>query len=220
MTNMNFEQARHNMLEQQIRPWEVLDQRILDLIARSPREDYVPEEFRNLAFVDMAIPLGHGQVMMEPKVEARLLQELDITPHDKILEVGTGSGYVTSLLASLGHHVHSVEIFPEFTERAKAKLEAHGITNVTLEVGDAARGWDLHAPYDVIFITGSLPLLPVRFRQSLNPGGRLVAIVGEAPVMEAMYIRRHDNNYWSEISLFETVLPPLINAEEPAKFVF
>ncbi|HLQ24557.1 MAG TPA: protein-L-isoaspartate O-methyltransferase [Acidiferrobacterales bacterium] len=220
MSEMNFEVARFNMVEQQIRTWEVLDPRVLELVGRMPREDFVPPVYRKLAFADMNIPLGHGQVMMPPKVEARMLQELEISPEDKILEVGTGSGYMTALLASFGAHLYSVEIIPEFSTQAAAKLAALHINNVTLEVGDAARGWDRHPPYDVIAITGSLPTLPDSFRNSLKVGGRLFAIVGQSPIMEAKLIRRVDEVSWSEASLFETALPPLQNALEPGKFVF
>ncbi|MDR9437664.1 MAG: protein-L-isoaspartate O-methyltransferase, partial [Thiohalophilus sp.] len=160
MAQMNFEQARLNMIEQQIRPWEVLDQQVLDLLIEVPREDFVPPEFRKLAFTDMNIPLGHDEVMMSPKFEARMLQGLTVRPDDTILEVGTGSGYVTALLARLGKHVYSVDLHGDFVEAAQAKLNAHNIHNVTLDVGDAAHGWDKHAPYDVICITGSLPILP------------------------------------------------------------
>ena len=217
---MNFEVARFNMVQQQIRTWDVLDPRVLDLVGKMPREDFVLPAYRKLAFVDMNIPLGHGQVMMAPKVEARLLQELEISPEDKILEVGTGSGYMTALLAAFGAQVHSVEIIPEFSTQAAAKLAAHQISNITLEVGDAARGWGRHGPYDVIAITGSLPILPDSFRNSLKVGGRLIAIVGQSPVMEAKLIRRVSQASWSETSLFETSLPPLRNALEPSKFVF
>jgi len=217
---MNFETARFNMVQQQIRTWDVLDPRVLDLVGKMPREDFAPPAYRKLAFVDMNIPLGHGQVMMAPKVEARLLQELEISPEDKILEVGTGSGYMTALLAAFGAHVHSVEIIPEFSTQAAAKLAAHQISNITLEVDDAARGWGRHGPYDVIAITGSLPILPDSFRNSLKVGGRLIAIVGQSPVMEAKLIRRVSQTSWSEASLFETSLPPLRNALEPGKFVF
>ena len=217
---MNFEIARHNMVEQQIRPWDVSDDRVLELIARAPREDYVPAPYRNIAFADLNIPLGHGEVMMSPKLEARLLQALEIAPTDKILEIGTGSGYLTTLLASLGRHVVSVEIRPEFTVEAAAKLGRHGVRNITLETGDAARGWDRQQPYDAIIITGSLPILPEAFRQSLAPGGRLIAIVGQSPAMEVIRLRRVDAVAFREDSLFETDLPPLRNAIEPAKFVF
>ena len=208
------------MLEQQIRPWEVLDERVLNLLARSPRENYVPEKYRLLAFADLNLPLGRGQVMMSPKLEARLLQELELNPKDAVLEIGTGTGYMTSLLASLGRHVYSVEIIPEFSRHAESKLAEHGIENITLEVGDGAQGWDRHGPYDAIIVTGSMPVLPNTIRESLAPDGRLVAIVGQSPAMEAKLIRRMRPDGWSETSLFETVLPPLINAKAPSKFVF
>jgi protein-L-isoaspartate(D-aspartate) O-methyltransferase len=217
---LDLEVARRNMVLQQVRPWDVLDQRVLDLIARAPREDYVPAGLRNLAYVDMNIPLGGGQVMMAPKYEARLLQELEIKPTDKVLEIGTGTGYLTSLLAALGKHVYSVDIDPAFTRAAGERLAAHGIQNVTLETGDAANGWDKHAPYDVIIITGSLPSIPQSFRTSLAPGGRLAAIVGDSPAMDAVLVRRVDVNNFSQTAVFETDLPRLANAHEPAKFVF
>jgi len=216
---MNTELARFNMVEQQIRTWDVLDPRILELVAHAPREEYVPLALRKLAFADMSLPLAHGQVMMQPKFEARLLQELGIKPSDKILEIGTGSGFLTSLLASLGRHVHSVDIFPDFSREALEKLARFGHKNVTLEVGDAAAGWDKHGPYDVIALTGSVPVLPASFKASLTPGGRLFAIVGNAPVMEAMLMHKIDNGF-SEKVLFETDLPALVNANAPAKFVF
>jgi protein-L-isoaspartate(D-aspartate) O-methyltransferase len=220
MTSLNFDAARTSMILNQMRAWHVHDDRVLDLITRMPRQDYVPATSRNLAYVDMNIPLGHGEVMMTPKTEARLVQELEIDPKDKILEIGTGSGYVTALLANLGRHVVSVEIRPEFTTEAATKLARHGIRNITLEVGDGARGWDRQKPYDVILITGSLPILPEAFRDSLAPGGRMIAIVGQSPVMEVKRIRRLDAHVFTEDSLFDTDLPPLQNAIEPARFVF
>jgi protein-L-isoaspartate(D-aspartate) O-methyltransferase len=220
MNAMNIELARHNMVEQQIRTWDVLDPRVLDLVARAPREDYVPAPYRNLAFADLNLPIGAGEVMMTPKLEARLLQALDIRPQDKMLEIGTGSGYLTSLLAALGHHVVSVEIIPELARAAGEKLAANGVHNVTLEIGDGARGWDKQAPYDVIVITGSLPVLPENFQHNLAPGGRLSAIVGKSPAMEALLIRRLNERHFETRSLFETDLPPLRNAYEPARFVF
>lgn len=208
------------MIEQQIRPWEVLDQRVLDLVAATPREQFVPEQYRNLAFADVNLPLGEGEVMMQPKAEARLLQALQVRPEDVVLEVGTGSGYVTACLAKLARHVYSVEIRPEFSSAAAARLDALGISNVSLETGDAAQGWDRHAPYDVIAVTGSLPLPPSAFEQQLAPGGRLFVIVGEAPAMEACLITRVGDTDWTRDGLFETVLPPLRNAPERPKFVF
>ncbi len=219
MNALNVELARLNMVESQVRTWDVTDPRVLELVARAPREDYVPAQYRSLAFVDMALPLGHGQVMMAPKLEARLLQALDIGLRDKILEVGTGSGFMTSLLAALGAHVVSVEIIPEFSQEAARKLEVHGVKNVTLEVGDAANGWTRSAPYDVILITGSLPVLPESFAQSLAPHGRMIAIVGTSPAMEVKLIRRLDGTLRAT-SLFETDIPPLTNARAPSAFRF
>lgn len=217
---MNVEQARFNMVEQQIRPWEVLDQQVLDLLFKVKREEFVPPQYRSLAFVDMEIPLGHGEKMLAPKIEARLLQELAIRPGDRILEVGTGSGYMTALLASLGGHVDSVDIVPEFIQSAGPKLAAHNITNVTLETGDAARGWNKQAPYDAIVLTGSVPILPDAFKQGLASGGRLIAIVGEPPVMEVLLITRVGENAFSSMGLFETCVAPLRNALQPERFVF
>ena len=217
---MNFEQARFNMVEQQIRTWAVLDQRVLDLLLTVPREEFVPERFRKLAFSDICIPLGHGEVMMPPKVEARLLQALDIQPSDRILEIGTGSAYLTALLASLGKRVISVEIEPEFARTAEPKLAARGIGNVKIEVGDGAYGWEREAPYDVIAVTGSVPLLTDHFQRQLAIGGRLFVIVGESPVMEARLITRVDDHQWVQESLFETDLPALKGAPHPQRFVF
>lgn len=212
--------ARYNMIEQQIRPWDVLDQHVLDLMAAVPREDFVPEAFRDLAYADYAIPIGHGQVMMHPKVEGRLLQALSIDGTDCVLEVGTGSGYLTALLARAARHVYSVDIHPEFVEQAEEKLAIHGIHNVTLEVGDASKGWPAHAPYDAIVLGGSVPEVPEAFLQSLNRGGRLFAVIGTPPVMEAVLIRRTGEGQWSREPLFETDLPPLINAPARPLFVF
>jgi protein-L-isoaspartate(D-aspartate) O-methyltransferase len=220
MQQTDLERARFNMVEQQIRTWEVLDQRVLDLLFRVPREQFVPEPYRALAFADMEIPIGHGEKMLQPKLEARMLQELALNPTDRVLEVGTGSGYMTALLASLGGHVYSVDIVAEFTRTAAVKLAAHGIANVTLETGDAARGWDSRAPYDAIVLTGSVPVLADAFEASLTPGGRLLAVVGEDPVMEARLITRVAAGASSTVTLFETCIPPLRNAPRAAKFVF
>jgi len=217
---IDIERARFNMVEQQIRPWEVLDQQVLDLLFEVRREEFVPAQYRNLAFADMEIPLGFGEKMLAPKIEARMLQELAIKPTDRILEVGTGSGYMTALLARRGAHVYSVEIVPDLSAQAMPKLNAHGITNVTLEVGDAARGWAKHAPYDVIVLTGSVPVLAEEFERELNPGGRLLAVVGEAPVMEARLVRCAGAGACSALELFETCVPPLRNAPQPPRFVF
>jgi protein-L-isoaspartate(D-aspartate) O-methyltransferase len=220
MTDVNFEAARKHMVESQIRTWDVMDQHILDLVARSPRQDFVPPEHRNLAYADLNIPLGNGIVMMSPRLEARLLQALDVQPKDKVLEVGTGSGYLTWLLANLGSHVYSVEIDPAMAEAAAKRLDAHGIRNVSIGIGDGASGWETNAPFDAIIITGSLPILPEGFARSLAAGGRLVAIIGTGPVMEAIRITRTGENSWTRESLLETSLPALKNARAPSRFVF
>jgi protein-L-isoaspartate(D-aspartate) O-methyltransferase len=219
MSEMNIEQARFNMIEQQIRPWEVLDQKVLNIIADVPREEFVPATYMNLAFTDMCVPIGYNEVMMAPKLEARMLQSLDIQPQESVLEVGTGTGYVTTLLAKLARHVYSIDIHEEFVAAARGKLASDGTVNVTIEQGDAAQGWERHAPYNVIALTGSVPLLPKAFQESLAIGGRLFAIVGDAPVMEARLITRVGQNEYQEQNLFETDLPPLRNALQPNRFV-
>jgi len=217
---MGLEQARFNMIEQQIRPWDVLDAEILGLMSRLPRDHFVDEIHRRLAYADTAIPLGMNEYMMHPKVEARMLQALEVHPTDRILEVGTGSGYVTALLAKLGYHVRSVDIHAAFTELAGQRLKKLGIGNISLETGDASHGWTPDSLYDVVAITGSLPVLPESYKHILNRGGRLFVVLGQAPVMEATLIRRTGNNEWSSEGLFETYLPPLLNAETPDAFVF
>jgi protein-L-isoaspartate(D-aspartate) O-methyltransferase len=216
----DLEQARFNMIEQQVRTWEVLDQRVLDTMNRIPRENFVPEHYRSLAFVDTEIPIGHDQVMMAPKVEGRLLQALNITPQDSILEIGTGSGYLTACLASLGKHVTSIDIVPDFTTAAAARLDEQGISNVTLETADVANGINTSEQYDVIAVTGSLPLLQKQFHESLKIGGRLFVITGKLPIMEALLITRVNENNWSQESLFETCIAPLEHASRPQGFVF
>lgn len=218
MNQLNVEQARFNMIEQQIRPWDVLDPQVLEVLASTPREAFVPAAHRALAFSDISIPLGHDQYMMPPRVEGRLLQALAIGPDDSILEIGTGSGYVTACLARLGKQVTSVDIVPEFTEQARAKLAAHGINNVALDTRDAARGWDHRERFDVIAVTGSLPALHEGFHESLNIGGRLFVVAGEPPIMEALLITRISEREWTTESLFETSLPPLLNATAPSAF--
>ncbi len=221
---IDIERARFNMVEQQIRTWEVLDQQVLDLLFAVRREDFVAPQYRSLAFVDMEIPLADnaptGERMLAPKLEARMLQELAVKPTDRILEVGTGSGYMTALLAKRGAHVTSVEINPAYSAVAATRLSAHGIANVTLEVGDAARGWSKHAPYDVIVLTGSVPVLAGEFQQSLKPGGRLLAIVGEAPAMQARLTTCAGGGAYDSVSLFETCIAALRNAPQPERFVF
>jgi protein-L-isoaspartate(D-aspartate) O-methyltransferase len=217
---MNFEQARSNMVEQQIRPWEVLDQAVLDLLYAVPREDFVPSAYRTLAFTDMEIPIGEGEKMMAPKIEARLLQALAPHKTERVLEVGTGSGYLTALLAHRAAHVHSVEIRPALAAFGRANLERHGADNVTLEIGDAARGWPTRAPYDVIALTGSTPVLPRALLEQLSPGGRLFAVVGEGPVMVAQLVTCSAPGAYRSVELFDTVLAPLVNAEQLPRFRF
>ncbi len=217
---IDFERARFNMVEQQIRPWEVLDQQVLDLLLSVRREDFVPRQYRNLAFADLEIPIGFGKKMLAPKVEARMLQALALRPTDRVLEVGTGSGYMTALLARSAAHVYSVEIIPELSAQAAALLAEQKIANVTLEVGDAARGWSKHAPYDAIVFSGSVPVLADEFQRSLNPGGRLVTVVGDAPVMQARLITCTGGGAYNSAGLFETCIPPLQNAPQPERFRF
>jgi len=217
---MNLEETRFNMVAQQIRTWNVLDDSVLDLLYKIRREEFVLPANRAMAFVDMETPLGHGQVMLAPKMEARILQELHVQKTDKILEVGSGSGYLTALLAEKGAHVYSVEIVPELKAMAENNLRTHGITNVTIEQGDAAQGWSKHEPYDVIVLTASTPVLPETFLKSLNPGGRLFAIVGEDPVMEALLINCTAPGEFKTTKLFETCTAPFINALQPARFTF
>ena len=221
---MNLEQARTNMVEQQIRTWEVLDQDVLDLLYIVPREEFVPQKHRALAFSDMEIPLEEGvkagQRMWQPKMEARVLQELGVRKSDRVLEVGTGSGYLTALLSHRAAQVCSVEINPALAAFGRGNLERHGADNIALEIGDAARGWAARAPYDVIVLTGSTPLLPAGVVEQLAPGGRLFAVVGEAPAMTARLVVSSGPNAWHSNDLFETVIAPLANAEHPSRFRF
>jgi len=220
MNPTETEQARFNMIEQQIRPWDVLDQRVLDVMNSIPREQFVPESYRSLAFADTSIPLGHSQVMMTPRLEGRLLQSLAIKPEDDVLEIGTGSGYLTACLASLGRHVTSIDIMPDFTTAAGAVLAALNIRNVTLETADAAAGIEGEERYDAIAVTGSLPLLQQQFQRNLEIGGRLFIITGTLPIMEARLITRIDEHNWASECLLETCLPPLLNATVPQAFIF
>ncbi len=220
MAEMNLEHARFNMIQQQIRPWEVLDDQVLGILDQVSRDRFVPEAFRGLAFADASIPLGNDQVMMPPRIEAKLLQALAIQPTDRILEVGTGSGFLTACLATLGEYVVSVDIYTEFTQEASAKLREAGIQNVTLVTGDAANGWHDQGPYDAIAITGALCLMPEEYKRQLKVGGRLFAVVGTSPVRQALLITRTGDDQWATETLFETDLPELINAPRPQAFTF
>ena len=221
---MNFDQARFNMVEQQIRTWDVLDKDVLDLLYVVPREDFVPAAYRTLAFTDMEIPIGDASAsterMMTPKMEARIVQEVALKKSDRVLEVGTGSGYLSALLAHLTAHVHSVEVNARIAEFGRANLSRHGVDNITLETGDAARGWSRHAPYDVVVLTGSTPVIPATLLEQLAPGGRLFAVTGNAPVMVAKLVTCSAAGVFAEVELFDTVIAPLINAEQPSRFEF
>lgn len=217
---MDYENARHLMVEQQIRPWDVLDQAVLNLLYKVKREDFVPPVYRSLAFVDTAIPLGHGESMWEPKVEARVLQALAIKPSERVLEVGTGSGYLTALLANLAMQVVSIDIVPEFCDEAEKKIKAHGLENVVVKTGDAARDWAEDGQFDVIILTGSTPVLPDAYLARLKPGGRLFAIVGEAPAMQARLVTKMGQDATRTDVLFETSVKSLLHALEPERFVF
>ena len=216
---MNFERARFNMVEQQIRPWEVLDRSVLDLMERAPRDAFAPEEYRRLAYADVAVPIGEGEVMLPPRVEGRLLQALRIGAEDRVLEVGAGSGFLTWLLAQRAAHVTGVELRPALAERARANLAAHGAGNATVEIGDGRHGWARGAPYDAIVVGGSLPAPEPAFEEQLAIGGRLFVVVGAAPAMEAMLVHRTGEREWIRESIFETVLPPLAGVEAPRRFV-
>jgi protein-L-isoaspartate(D-aspartate) O-methyltransferase len=217
---MNFEQARFNMVEQQIRPWEVLDPEVLGLLFEVKRELFVPAPHAALAFADMEIPIGHGEAMMQPKVEARILQELAVRPEESVYEVGTGSGYLTALLARRARQVTSAEIHSDLHQFAAANLARCGAANVTLLQGDSARAPLSESAFDVIVLTGSTPVLPQAFLDRLNPGGRLFAVVGELPVMKAMIVSRGAGGAVSRTEVFETLLKPLVNAQVPARFRF
>jgi protein-L-isoaspartate(D-aspartate) O-methyltransferase len=217
---MNFEQARFNMIEQQIRTWDVLDRDVLSLLTIVKRENFVPTVYRNLAFSDLEIPLPQGQRMLSPKVEARVLQELAVKKYETVLEIGTGSGYMAALLAHGTRSVLSVEIVPELAEFARRNLSAHGVSNVEVVEGDGSRGWADAGPYDVICVSGGLPILPQELLEQLKVGGRLAVFVGTAPVMEAQIITRFSEQEYRIADVFETYVEPLINAVEPPRFKF
>ena len=220
MTAFDPDRARHNMIEQQIRPWEVMDQRVLDVLQAVPREAFVPGGYRGLAFADIEVPMGHGEVMLAPKIEAKLLQALAIQPTDRVLEVGTGSGYLTACLARLGGHVVTIDLHADFTEQARGRLTELGIGNVEYLTGDVFATELAGAPFDAIAVTGSLPLPSDRLEGLLNDGGRLFAVVGEPPAQEAQLVTRVREGVLRRENLFETVIPPLQNAPRPEAFVF
>lgn len=217
---MNFEQARFNMVEQQIRPWEVLDGKVLALLESIHREDFVPVRFRKLAFADIAVPLQCGQEMMRPKIEARMLQALNLDADETVLEIGTGSGFITACLASLAKRVVSVEIYEELHEEAVFKLQDKKISNVELFTGDVMAGWQPEQAHDVVVVTGSVPEVPEQFQGWVNPGGRLFVVTGESPAMDMRLLTRLNSTEWKEESLLETDLPRLVNSSPPPEFEF
>lgn len=220
MSSSNLEQARHNMVEQQVRPWDVLDPKILRILDETPREAYVPEAYRALAYADTAIPLGNGHFMMHPIVEGRMMQALDIQPTDKVLEIGTGSGYVTACMAQLASHVDSIEIDPALSETAAGNLQQQNIYNVSLSVGDGVKDFDETRKYDAICITGSLVNMLDQYKNALTLGGRLFVILGEAPIMQAHLFTRTGEQAWADQILFDTVEKALVHGEKPRQFVF
>jgi protein-L-isoaspartate(D-aspartate) O-methyltransferase len=217
---MNIEQARFNMIEQQIRPWNVLDQDVLDLLMVVKREQYVPEAHKALAFADTEIPLPGGEAMFTPKLEARILQDLAVKKHENVLEIGAGSGYMAALLAHKARHVTTVEILPELKAMAEKNLANAGVSNVTVELGNGAAGWTKGAPFDVIVISGALEVLPEAFLKQVKVGGRIAAIIGKAPVMSVEIITRVSDTAYDTVKSFETNVKPLVDAPRPSQFTF
>ena len=211
--------ARRQMIEQQVRAWEVLDPRVLEALQQVPREEYVPGAYREMAFADTAVPLGHGQSMLSPMLEGRILQALEIQPHEYALEVGTGSGFFAACIGRLARSVRTIDLFADFTGAARAAFERTGMHNVVAATADAMQLAERET-YDVIALTGSLPVYVERFEQALRIGGRLFVAVGSGPLLEGLRVTRTGPSDWSRETLFETGMPALINAPEPSRFVF
>ena len=217
---MNIEQARFNMIEQQIRPWDVLDAGVLSLLAIVRREDFMPAAYKALAFVDAEVPLGQGQVMLAPRLEARLLQEAQVQRHERVLEIGAGSGFMAALLAHRAQSVISLDIVPELAAMASAHLRRAGVRNASVRELDGARGLPGEGPFDVIMLSGSVPEVPTVLLDQLKIGGRLLAIVGQQPMMRAMRITRQSDTALLSEELFDTVAPRLTGFAEPTRFAF
>lgn len=220
MTTMNIEQARFNMIEQQIRPWDVLDLEVLGLLSIVKRENFVPAAYRDLAFADLELPLPGGHKMLFPRVEARVLQELAVKKHESVLLIGAGSGYLAALFAARAQHVTAVDIDPAIAKLAEDNLRNNGVTNAEVVLGDGSRGWPAKAPYDVICVAGGLPVVPQEMLEQLKTGGRLSAFVGGRPVMKAQVITRIDDKQYRVADVFETYVDHLVNAIEPSRFKF
>ncbi|HEY9541465.1 MAG TPA: protein-L-isoaspartate O-methyltransferase [Luteimonas sp.] len=218
MSTMDYTKARETMVEQQVRPWDVLDVRVLDVLVRLPREAFVPETHRALAYADIELPLGHGERMMKPVVEGRALQALELQPGDEVLEIGTGSGFLAACLGRLARDVVSIERHADFVDLARARLQAQGIANVAVEVADAMT-WNTDRRFDAICVTGAVAAVPSRFLQWLRPGGRMFVVRGNPPVMDAALLHQDVNGIRSE-SLFETEIPYLVGAAPVPAFVF
>ncbi|KVD26336.1 protein-L-isoaspartate O-methyltransferase [Burkholderia ubonensis] len=217
---MNIEQARFNMIEQQIRPWDVLDLEVLGLLSIVKRENFVPAAYRDLAFADLELPLPGGHKMLFPRVEARVLQELAVKKHENVLLIGAGSGYLAALFAARAQHVTAVDIDPVVAKLAEDNLRNNGVTNAEVVLGDGSRGWPAKAPYDVICVAGGLPVVPQEMLEQLKTGGRLSAFVGGRPVMKAQVITRIDDKQYRVADVFETYVDHLVNAIEPSRFKF
>ncbi len=211
--------AREQMIEQQVRAWDVLDERVLELLRKVPREHFVPPAQRAFAFADIEVPLPHGQHMLRPNVVGRLLQALELTGRERVLEIGSGSGFVTACLAAAAPQVQSVEIIPELAALARENLASLGIRNAQITAGDGLRP-DGRMRYGAIAVTASMPVYEKVFQAHLEIGGRLFVVVGEGPVMDARLVRRTSEDAWTTTSLFETVIDPLINAPRPPEFSF
>jgi protein-L-isoaspartate(D-aspartate) O-methyltransferase len=218
MSTMDYTKARETMVEQQVRPWDVLDVRVLDVLVRLPREAFVPETHRALAYADIELPLGHGERMMKPVVEGRALQALELEAGDEVLEIGTGSGFLSACLGMLARDVVSIERHAGFVDLARARLQAQGIANVAVEVADAMT-WNTDRRFDAICVTGAVAAVPSRFLQWLRPGGRMFVVRGNPPVLDAALLRQDVNGIRTE-SLFETDLPYLVGAAPVPAFVF
>lgn len=217
---MNFEQARINMVENQVRPWEVLDERVLNVLGQVRREAFVAAEHRQLAFADVCLPLGHGEVMLKPVVEGRLLQALNLQGSERVLEIGTGAGFLTACLAKLAATVESVDIHADFITAASAHLASAGIDGVRLHTGEAVRDWQPDGRFDVIVAGGAVAEIPPRWFAWLKPGGRLLAIRGQSPAQEVVLVTHEAEGRQREESLFETDLPYLAHAAPAARFAF